>query len=105
MLNVAVQMDPVQAVNIEADTSFMLAMEAQQRGHKLWFHGPQNLALEDGELFVRPQPLEFRAVKGDHFTLGEPQVFGRARRRSAMLFPGLRSSMSRMASAETSPSS
>ena len=75
MLNVAVQMDPVHAVNIEADTTFMLAMEAQNRGHRLWFQGPQNLALEDGELFVRAQPLEFRAIKGDHFTLGESQVF------------------------------
>ena len=75
MLNVAVQMDPVHAVNIEADTTFMLAMAAQNRGHRLWFHGPQNLALEDGELFVRAQPLEFRAIKGDHFTLGESQVF------------------------------
>ena len=74
MLNVAVQMDPVQAVNIEADTTFMLAMEAQNRGHRLWFHGPQHLALEDGELFVRARPLTFRAVKGDHYTLGEAET-------------------------------
>ncbi|WP_029085988.1 glutathione synthase [Brevundimonas aveniformis] len=74
MLNVAVQMDPVQTVNIEADTTFMLAMEAQRRGHRLWHHGPENLALEDGELFVRARPLEFRAVKGDHYTLGEAET-------------------------------
>ncbi len=74
MLNVAVQMDPVQAVNIEADTTFMLAMEAQARGHRLWFHQPQNLALDDGELFVRAQPLTLRAIKGDHYTLGEAQT-------------------------------
>ena len=74
MLNVAVQMDPVQAVNIEADTTFMLAMEAQSRGHRLWFHGPQNLALEDGELFVRAQPLTIRAVKGDHYSLGPAET-------------------------------
>ncbi|MBN8553199.1 MAG: glutathione synthase [Caulobacterales bacterium] len=74
MLNVAVQMDPVHTVNIEADTTFMLALEAQSRGHRLWFHGPQNLALEDGELFVRARPLTFRAAKGDHYTLGEAQT-------------------------------
>ena len=74
MLKVAVQMDPVHAVNIETDTTFMLGMEAQNRGHQLWYHGPQNLALENGELFVRAQPLTFRAVKGDHYTLGEPET-------------------------------
>ena len=60
MLKIAVQMDPVAAVNIDADTTFMLAMEAQDRGHRLWFHGPQNLALEDGVLWVRAQR------QGDH---------------------------------------
>lgn len=75
MLNVAVQMDPVQAVNIEADTTFMLGLEAQKRGHKLWFHGPQNLALEDGELFVRARPLEFRNIQSDHYTLGAAATF------------------------------
>jgi len=75
MLNVAVQMDPVEAVNIEADTTFMLGLEAQKRGHKLWFHGPQHLALEDGELFVRARPLDFREVRGDHYTLGEAATF------------------------------
>ena len=74
MLRTAIQMDPLSPVNIEADTTFMMALEAQSRGHKLWWHGPQHLALEDGELFVRARPMELRAVKGDHFTLGEPET-------------------------------
>ncbi|NEX94164.1 glutathione synthase [Caulobacter sp. 17J65-9] len=70
-LKVAVQMDPIQAVNIEADTTFMLALEAQNRGHSLWIYGPESLALESGRLSARGQAATLRPVKGDHVTLGE----------------------------------
>ncbi len=74
MLKVAAQMDPLAPINIEADTTFMMLLEAQGRGHRLWWHQPQNLALEDGELFVRAWPLTVRPVHGDHFSLGEPET-------------------------------
>lgn len=74
MLRIAVQMDPLGPVNIEADTTFMMCLEAQARGHRLWWHQPQHLALEDGQLFVRARPLTVRPVKGDHFELGEPET-------------------------------
>ena len=45
-LNVAIQMDPVEAVNIETDTTFLMMMEAQSRGHALWVYAPDHLSLE-----------------------------------------------------------
>jgi glutathione synthase len=69
-LRVAVQMDPIESVNIEADTTFMLALEAQARGHALWIYYPHHLALENGRLSARARPMRLRDLKGDHVTLG-----------------------------------
>ena len=71
MLKVAIQMDPIEAVNIESDTTFMLAMSAQEHGHKLWVHDFRTLALEDGRLFCRARPITLRQTHGDHVTFGE----------------------------------
>ena len=71
MLKVAIQMDPIEAVNIESDTTFMLAMSAQEHGHKLWVHDFRTLALEDGRLFCRARPVTLRESAGDHVTFGE----------------------------------
>jgi glutathione synthase len=69
-LNVAIQMDPVEAINIETDTTFLMMMEAQTRGHTLWVYAPDRLSLEDGRVFARGRPLTLQAVKGDHHRLG-----------------------------------
>ena len=71
MLRVAIQMDPIEAVNIEGDTTFLLALSAQDRGHRLWVYDFRTLALEDGRLFCRARPAQVRPVKGDHVTLGD----------------------------------
>jgi glutathione synthase len=73
-LKVAVQMDPVEGINIETDTSFMMMMEAQSRGHQLWVYTPDKLSLEGGRVTARARPVTVRAVKGDHATLGETRV-------------------------------
>ncbi|MDF2617744.1 MAG: glutathione synthetase [Xanthobacteraceae bacterium] len=70
-LNVAVQMDPIDRINIAGDSTFALLLEAQARGHRLAYYTTDRLALRDGELFGTVQGLEVRDVKGDHFTLGE----------------------------------
>ncbi len=70
-LNVAVQMDPIDRINIAGDSTFALLLEAQARGHRLAYYTTDRLALRDGELFGTVQDLEVRDVKGDHFTLGE----------------------------------
>ncbi len=71
-LKVAVQMDPVEGINIETDSSFLMMMEAQSRGHRLWIYTPDRLSLEEGRVRARARPATLRAVKGDHVTLGEP---------------------------------
>ena len=78
-LKVAVQMDPVEGINIETDTSFMMMMEAQDRGHSLWTYAPDSLALENGGLTARARPLTLQAVKGDHHRQGDPERLDLAR--------------------------
>jgi glutathione synthase len=72
-LTVAVQMDPVERINIDTDTTYHLMLEAQGRGHLLWVYGPGSLALEDGRVSARGRSLQLREVKGDHARLGEPE--------------------------------
>jgi glutathione synthase len=73
-LQVAVQMDPVQAVNIDTDTTFFLMLEAQTRGHGLYIYQPDKLSQEDGRVFARGHAANLRALRGDHHTLGDVEV-------------------------------
>jgi glutathione synthase len=68
-LAVAIQMDPIESVNIDTDSTFVMALEAQRRGHALWHYLPQHLVLRDGRLYARARRLEVRRLRGDHFTL------------------------------------
>jgi glutathione synthase len=70
-LKVAFQMDPIQHVNIDADSSFRLAEEAQARGHSLFFYTPEHLAFEEGRVTARGQDMVVRRERGNHVTLGE----------------------------------
>ncbi|OIR08082.1 glutathione synthetase [mine drainage metagenome] len=70
-LSVAIQMDPIQSINIEADSTFVLALEAQARGHSLFHYLPQHLTYREGVVSAYAQPLQVRREPGNHFTLGE----------------------------------
>ena len=78
-LTVAIQMDPIERVKIDADSTFALALEAQARGHALLYYGPRQLFFRDGTVGATVRPLKVRAVQGDHFTLGEPSVYDLSR--------------------------
>ena len=69
-LSVAIQMDPIEAIDIDADSTFVLALEAGRRGHALYHYLPRDLTLEGTRLVARARPLEVRRKRGDHFTLG-----------------------------------
>ncbi|MES2834246.1 MAG: glutathione synthase [Pseudomonadota bacterium] len=71
MLRVAIQMDPVEAVNIDSDTTWLMMMTAQGRGHRQWVYDFRTLALEDGRLYCRARPVTLRQTIGDHVTFGE----------------------------------
>jgi glutathione synthase len=72
-LKVAVQMDPIERINIRGDSTIALLLEAQERGHAVAYYTPDRLAMRDGEVFATVQPLTVRDVPGDHYTLGETQ--------------------------------
>lgn len=73
-LAVAIQMDPMDSININADSTFVLALEAQRRGHALFHYLPTDLALKNGRVMAWIRPLQVRRELGNHFTLDEPQL-------------------------------
>ena len=72
-LKIAVQMDPIERINIRGDSTFALLLEAQARGHAVSYYTPDRLALRDNRVFAAVQPLAVRDEIGGHFTLGEPR--------------------------------
>ena len=69
-LAVAIQMDPIDTINIDADSTFALALEAQARGHALYHYLPEALTLRDGRLHARGRPLEVVRRHGNHHRFG-----------------------------------
>ncbi|TIX50089.1 glutathione synthase [Alteraurantiacibacter aquimixticola] len=70
-LRVAVQMDPIETINIAGDSSFALMLSAQARGHKVWHYDVSTIAYEDGRITAWASPVTVQRVVGDHFTKGE----------------------------------
>ena len=70
-LTVAVQMDPIERITIKGDSTFALMLEAQRRGHELFYYRPQALALRDGILSARGSDVTVRDEPGNHATVGE----------------------------------
>ena len=66
-LRVAVQMDPIETVNIAGDSSFALMLSAQARGHGVWHYDVSTLAYEDGRITAWARPLTVQRVEGAHF--------------------------------------
>src|SRR4028119_1000929 len=73
-LKVAVQMDPLEGINIEGDSTFAIMLGAQKRGHALWYYRAEDLSFEDGRLWTMARPVTVQPVQGDHFTLGDPAL-------------------------------
>ena len=82
-LKVAVQMDPMDTVNIDGDSTFALMLEAQARGHAMWHYEVRHMALREGvskphggkreeRLFAQARPVTVERVRGAHYTFGEP---------------------------------
>ena len=73
-LKVAFQMDPMGSIDINGDSSFALALEAQERGHKLFHYEPKNLSLSQLKPIAKLRSLTVQNITGDHFCLGEQRV-------------------------------
>lgn len=70
-MKIAFQMDPIGPIDINGDSTFRLAEEAQARGHDLFYYTPDTLSYDEGRVTARGWPLTVRRVAGDHYTLGE----------------------------------
>src|ERR1700742_5178198 len=80
-LKVAVQMDPIESINIDADSTFALMLEAQRRGHSMWHYEVRNMALREGvkrqgerreeRLFARARPVTVERKRGAHYLFGD----------------------------------
>jgi len=73
-LKVAIQMDPISSVDISADSTFALALEASHRGHELFYYLPHHLSLRDKKVTARAHAIEVRQEVGNHVTIGDEQV-------------------------------
>ena len=73
-LTVAIQMDPMETINFDGDSTFVLALEAQRRGHGLFHFLPRHLYFREGRVYAKARPLEVRRERGNHATLGAAQV-------------------------------
>ncbi|MBB4154651.1 glutathione synthase [Sphingomonas jinjuensis] len=71
-LTVAVQMDPIETINIAGDSSFALMLSAQTRGHRLYHYGPEALNYAAGRVWAQAHPVTVRREVGNHFTFGDP---------------------------------
>jgi glutathione synthase len=69
-LSVAIQMDPIEAIDINADSTFRIALEAQARGHELFYYHVGDLGWDSGKVMASGWSLEVRREHGNHFTLG-----------------------------------
>lgn len=70
-LRVAIQMDPLEGINIEGDSTFAIMLGAQRRGHELHYYRPEALSYAEGRLWTMAQPVAVQPVQGNHFTLGD----------------------------------
>jgi glutathione synthase len=71
-LTVAVQMDPLDSINIAGDSTFALMLSAQDRGHQLFHYSAEDLNYRDGRVWAKAHPVTVQRVVGDHFSVGEP---------------------------------
>lgn len=71
-LRVAVQMDPLDRINIAGDSSFALMLSAQKRGHRLYHYAPEALNYADGRVWAEARPVTVQPVPGNHFEVADP---------------------------------
>jgi len=71
-LTVAVQMDPLDSINISGDSSFALMLSGQARGHRMFHYDATDLNYADGEVWTQARPVTVQRVAGDHYRAGDP---------------------------------
>ncbi|MCW8862873.1 MAG: glutathione synthase [Rhodospirillales bacterium] len=72
-LKVAIQMDPIESIDISGDSTFVLGLEAQRRGHSVFHYLPRDLVMEGGAIRAPIRPMTLRREKGNHYDLGDAE--------------------------------
>ena len=72
-LTLAFVMDPIESIDIQGDTTFVLMLEAQRRGHRVLYLQPDDLGVAEGRVFARAHPVEVRRKEGDFASVGGPE--------------------------------
>jgi glutathione synthase len=70
-LRVACQMDPIERIDIRGDSTFAILLEAQRRGHDIFYYTPQNIALDGNDLIATGHRLTVADTVGRHYELGQ----------------------------------
>jgi len=73
-LRVAVQMDPLERINIGGDSTFAIMLKAQELGHTLYHYTPEDLSYAEGRLWAMGNPVKVQHVAGDYYSFGEPRI-------------------------------
>ena len=73
-LRVAVQMDPLDRINIAGDSTFAIRLKAQEFEHELYWYAPEDLSLADRRLWTMGYPATVQRVAGAHYSFGEPRI-------------------------------
>ena len=70
----AIQMDPIESIDINTDSSFALALEAQRRGYVVFHYQPKNLTLNNGVVTAKARTISLRREKGNHYTFSKQKI-------------------------------
>ena len=73
-LRVAVQMDPLDRINIAGDSTFAIMLKAQELGYELFWYTPEDLSFAEGRLWTMGYPVTVQRVEGDHSSFGDPRI-------------------------------
>ncbi|MDY0881916.1 glutathione synthase [Dongia soli] len=72
-LTVAIQMDPIESINIDGDSTFVMGLSAERRGHRLYYYHPRDLSFRDGKVTAYARPVTLRRERGNHYTAGSEE--------------------------------
>jgi glutathione synthase len=73
-LRVAVQMDPLDRINVAGDSTFAIMLKAQELGHELYYYAPEDLSYAEGRVWTMGYPVAVERVEGSHYSFGEPRI-------------------------------
>ena len=74
MLRVAIQMDPIESINPKSDTTLLLGLEAQARGHTLWYYTPDKMSWREGKIIARASRITLHPNPEHYFDLGAEET-------------------------------